>query len=210
MTVEETKLSDARVRGRVSVIYVDKERKLLEMDRSVKAELENIDQICFSNNKLSLKDSITNNRLQRLISDVLAVDQTTVNQVGGYIKVATQGSDSILVSVFPFQRASNDNSSVSTFGWAEIRITSPREANLDVFSRAMRDIYELSASESKVVSLLVQGRSTKEIASSLHVADSTLRTHLKRIFSKTETRHQAELVSKILLRDTYVMPNLFS
>lgn len=209
ITVEGQQVYDTRIKDRVTVLYMDSTHRLLDMDKTVRIELGKIEALCFANDKLSLKDSMINTRLQRLINDVLHVTADTVNQVGGYIKVPTHNSDSILVSVFPC-RAIQEALSSCYLGWAEIRITHPRPTNLDVFSRAMRDIYELSASESKVVSLLVQGRNTKEIASSLHVADSTLRTHLKRIFSKTETRNQAELVSKILLRDTYAIPNLFA
>ena len=192
----------------------------MALNASIVHELSNIESIKLDNKRLSLRDRLTNNRLQRLLSDVLSVDEAQLHQVGGYLKVPTPGRDSVLISVFPCRQTDVENDrrspqDTSQQGsadrrFAEIRISYPKQTNLDVFSRAMRDLYELSASESKVVSLLLQGRNTKEIASSLEVADSTLRTHLKRIFSKTQTRHQAELVSKILLCDTYVMPDVFA
>jgi len=210
-----SRIYDVGIRGRVSFLYVDQSFKLLALNALVLNELTKIDEINLANNRLSLRDRLTNNRLQRLLSDVLSVDETNLHQVGGYLKVPTQGRDSVLISVFPCRqvdvnqgnRRQPDSQQARI---AEIRISYPKQTNLDVFSRAMRDLYELSASESKVVSLLLQGRNTKEIASCLEVADSTLRTHLKHIFSKTQTRHQAELVSKILLCDTYVMPDVFA
>lgn len=200
-----SRIYDVGIRGRVSFLYVDQAFKLLALNALVVNELTKIDAINLANNRLSLRDRFTNNRLQRLLSDVLSVDDDSLHQVGGYLKVPTQGRDSVLISVFPCRQVDAQQTRI-----AEIRISYPKQTNLDVFSRAMRDLYELSPSESKVVSLLLQGRNTKEIASSLEVADSTLRTHLKRIFSKTQTRHQAELVSKILLCDTYVMPDVFA
>lgn len=200
---------DVGVLGCVSFLYVDQSLKLVELPDDVAAELSRIEQISLHDQRLSLQDARINYRLQRLLSDVLSVDVAGLHQVGGYLKVPTRSNDPVLISVFPYVQTLLKHAE-APLRLAEIRISYPKRPNLAAFSRAMRELYELSASESKVVSLLVQGRNTKEIASSLEVADSTLRTHLKRIFSKTHTRHQAELVSKILLCDTYVIPDAFA
>lgn len=200
---------DAGVLGCVSFLYVDQSLKLVDLPDEVAAELSRIEQISLHDQRLSLLDARINYRLQRLLSDVFKVDAAGLHQVGGYLKVPTRSNDPVLLSVFPYVQTLRESGNASP-RLAEIRISYPKRPNLAAFSRAMRELYELSASESKVVSLLVQGRNTKEIASSLDVADSTLRTHLKRIFSKTQTRHQAELVSKILLCDTYVIPDVFA
>lgn len=203
---------DVGVRGRVAFLYVDQSFKLLAINQELAEELLNLGEFNLQNGRLMLRDSIINKRLQRLVDDVLKVDDDDLVQVGGYLRVPCQGKETILLSVFPFIRTETSSAAhrKACQRLAEIRISYPKQTNLLMFSRAMRDLYELSASESKVVSLLVQGRNTKEIAHSLEVADSTLRTHLKRIFSKTETRHQAELVSKILQYDSYVMPDSFA
>jgi DNA-binding CsgD family transcriptional regulator len=44
----------------------------------------------------------------------------------------------------------------------------------------------------------MQGRSLDEASEELHVSISTVRTHLKRIFSKTGTSRQGELVKLLL------------
>lgn len=202
---------DVGVRGRVAFLYVDQSFKLLAINQELAEELLNLGEFNLQNGRLMLRDNIINKRLQRLVGDVLKVDDEDVMQVGGYLKVPCQGRDTLLLSVFPVKTETDSQTQrPDCQRLAEIRISYPKKTNLLIFSRAMRDLYELSASESKVVSLLVQGRNTKEIAHSLEVADSTLRTHLKRIFSKTETRHQAELVSKILQYDSYVMPDTFA
>jgi DNA-binding CsgD family transcriptional regulator len=58
--------------------------------------------------------------------------------------------------------------------------------------------YDLSRAEARVASLLVQGKSVREVAEGLRVSLNTARTHLKRIFEKTGTRRQAELMQLIL------------
>ena len=53
---------------------------------------------------------------------------------------------------------------------------------------------DLSRAESGVAVALLEGLDAKEAAARLHVSHETVRTHLKRIFEKTHTRRQAELL----------------
>lgn len=46
--------------------------------------------------------------------------------------------------------------------------------------------------------MLVQGLSVSEISESLEVTSNTVRTHLKRIFDKTDIASQSQLVRLIL------------
>jgi len=52
----------------------------------------------------------------------------------------------------------------------------------------------LTRQEATLAALLAQGRSVTEAADELGITVGTARTHLKRIFSKTDTHRQAELV----------------
>jgi DNA-binding CsgD family transcriptional regulator len=57
-----------------------------------------------------------------------------------------------------------------------------------------RKLYGLSERESEVASAVVAGRTLEQTAEALDVDKETVRSHLKRVFSKTETSRQAELV----------------
>lgn len=58
----------------------------------------------------------------------------------------------------------------------------------------VRKLYGLSERESEVASAVVAGRTLEQAAQALSVDKETVRSHLKRVFSKTETSRQAELV----------------
>ena len=62
----------------------------------------------------------------------------------------------------------------------------------------LRTIYKLTPSEAKVCNDLVNGYSLEEIANRVGLQYSTLRGYLKRIFYKTDTNKQHELVSTII------------
>jgi DNA-binding NarL/FixJ family response regulator len=56
----------------------------------------------------------------------------------------------------------------------------------------------LSARERQVLSLIVLGCSNREIARRLHVAETTVKTHVKSAFRKLGVRSRAEACSRIL------------
>jgi DNA-binding CsgD family transcriptional regulator len=62
----------------------------------------------------------------------------------------------------------------------------------------LRAIFALTAAEARVCTGLVLGHSVEEVASESRTSVETVRTHVKRIFSKTGTSRQSELVSVIL------------
>jgi DNA-binding CsgD family transcriptional regulator len=63
----------------------------------------------------------------------------------------------------------------------------------------MRQLFDLTPAESKVALALCQGDTPTQIAERLGVAISTVRSHLKIIFSKTGATRQADLVRLLTL-----------
>lgn len=76
-------------------------------------------------------------------------------------------------------------------------ITDP-EQKIETVEQVLCDIYDLTRTESKLAAILAEGNSLKEACILLDVKENTVRTHLKHIFSKTETHRQSELIKLIL------------
>jgi DNA-binding CsgD family transcriptional regulator len=62
----------------------------------------------------------------------------------------------------------------------------------------LRRIYGLTKSEARFAELLASGSGLPSAARRLGVGLNTVRTHLQRIYSKTDTHHQSELVALLL------------
>ena len=67
------------------------------------------------------------------------------------------------------------------------------ERGLD--TKTIQKMFQLTPSEIRVSTGLAKGLDTQQIASEHGIGADTVRYHLKSIFSKTSTRHQAQLVS---------------
>lgn len=72
-----------------------------------------------------------------------------------------------------------------------IRPAAPREV-FDLFCAA----HSLTARESEVVNLLIEGRDTRALTKELSISGYTVQDHLKSIFAKTNVRSRRELVAK--------------
>lgn len=62
--------------------------------------------------------------------------------------------------------------------------------NMNAFAK----LYQLTAAETRVLEHLLQQQSPQEIADALHVSINTVRTQLRALFAKTQTKNQRELV----------------
>jgi len=73
------------------------------------------------------------------------------------------------------------------------------DLGLVVDERTLISLYGLTRGEATLAAKLVQGKSIEVAAEELFISAHTARTHLKRIFMKTDTHRQPELVVRMLL-----------
>jgi DNA-binding CsgD family transcriptional regulator len=62
----------------------------------------------------------------------------------------------------------------------------------------LADFFGFTPAESRVASLLMQGKTVFDVAKSLFITENTIRNHLKHMYAKTMTRKQSELVHTLL------------
>jgi DNA-binding CsgD family transcriptional regulator len=74
-----------------------------------------------------------------------------------------------------------------------------QDMGLVVDEGALSKVYGLTRGEAALARRLIQGQSLEEAAGELFISTHTARTHLKRIFMKTDTHRQPEFVVRMLL-----------
>jgi DNA-binding CsgD family transcriptional regulator len=73
-----------------------------------------------------------------------------------------------------------------------------QDIGLEVDAEMLVKLYGLTRGEAGLATHLVKGQSIEEAAAAMFISPHTARTHLKRIFMKTDTHRQTELVIRIL------------
>ena len=76
-------------------------------------------------------------------------------------------------------------------------ISNPDQKAL-VSEQELTRLYGLTRGEAALATRMIQGKSLEGAATELFISAHTARTHLKRIFLKTETHRQSELVALLL------------
>ncbi len=72
-----------------------------------------------------------------------------------------------------------------------------QDMGLEVDESVLTKLYGLTRGEAALASHLLRGNSIEEAAARLFISTHTARTHLKRIFMKTDTHRQTELVVRM-------------
>lgn len=93
------------------------------------------------------------------------------------------------------------NHEISQFNYHQptvlIFISDP-EQQTEAVEERLQHLYRLTPAEAKLAVILIRGNNTAAAAAELRITQNTARTHLKRIFQKTGTHRQSELVNLLL------------
>lgn len=101
---------------------------------------------------------------------------------------------SLIVRVFP---GPGQDCWPGTDNRAALMMLYDQDMALEVNAEALSKLYGLTRGEAALAAVLVRGKSIEEAAEELFISPHTARTHLKRIFMKTDTHRQTELVVRI-------------
>jgi DNA-binding CsgD family transcriptional regulator/PAS domain-containing protein len=140
----------------------------------------------------------------RRLHQLIAVAASADSELRDSGSMALGGSDQRLplsVTVSPLRSARD--SVLGGDACVMVAVIDP-EDRADLDDARLRDLFGLSPAEIRVASAIFAGQSPKEAAASLGVSFFTVRGHLVRIFEKTNTNRQAQLV-RVMARALQVL-----
>jgi DNA-binding NarL/FixJ family response regulator len=129
--------------------------------------------------------------LQQAI-ELAALGDAQLGQRGIGITLQAPNQTPVVAYVLPLQ-VSAVRSSFNTAAVAIFLCT--RDAATPVTESLLATLYALTPAEIRVFQHMVKGLSAKEIANTLHLSESTVITHTKHLFAKTDTGKQTQLIS---------------
>jgi DNA-binding CsgD family transcriptional regulator len=174
-------------------LLIDAERRLLVANTPGREILSLRDGFRLESGQIRLASSKEDSTLREVVREIAANRESQVNRLS--VTRSSQASPYRLLMM-----------PVPSLGAAPLGISQPAVAMVIIdadsaFSpdaSALGALFSLTPAEIRVTSLLVQGHSMEEIAAELGVSLETVRTHVRRVFSKTATNRQGELIALVL------------
>lgn len=152
----------------------------------------------FLNQSCLVADRAADTRtLHKLLQDAIRAPELGEPKESPFALERRSAKTSLIVRVVPGPGLASSIGSPE--GRTALLMFYDQDAGLIVDERALSSLYGLTRGESALASRLVQGKSIEEAAQELFISTHTARTHLKRIFMKTDTHRQTELVVRMLL-----------
>lgn len=157
--------------------------------------------ISLLNDRLLFKHAPTNKRFQELVKLCLLTANGKDVFPGGFIRLESFDTDKDdgewHIGVTPYRSAAEDRE----FWKAKGALVIIRSVEKDSFSRlntVLSDFYGLTAAETEVLTKMISGLSSSEIAEELQLTKECVRSRLKKIYQKTGVSNQVQLTHDIL------------
>jgi DNA-binding CsgD family transcriptional regulator len=173
-----------------AVILVDAELGIVHANGSGEVMLQHGDPVRSVAGMLSMRHELVPGQLRSAVS-IASRAEAQLERRGIGIPTRLRDGSPLSIHVMPLrQRALRGGIGRATAGVFIAENGAPADLPPD----AMSLLYGLTPAEMRVFELIVDGRRTEDIAETLGVAPSTLRTHLLHVFEKTGRHSRAELV----------------
>lgn len=172
-------------------ILLDESDRPVAVNRRAEELLTEGDGLSVGPNGLAAARSNETAVLRRLLAGGDRRNGGRLGQTGGVVKLPRPSYReplSVLVSHLALPEPLGAQA-----GLKLVFVTDP-EAEARPPEEVLRSLYGLTPAEARLTGLLLRGRTVTEAAEELRITRNTARTHLKRVFSKTGTGRQAELV----------------
>ena len=179
---------------RVGIIQMDRRGRILEANDSARDILLKRDGLCDQGGVLAAGHRGENEVLQRMLAR--ALPPFGVQGAGGSMKITRREAQGPLVlEIHPLRRP---GTGCRGQGVGALVLVVDPTARPRVDPDLAAAVLGLTPAESRVAVMLATGQTVAGIADAGGCAESTVRTHLKRVYRKQGIRKQTELVRRIL------------
>lgn len=180
----------------MGIVVLDEAGMIEFSNRAAEAVFKTKDGLFCRANRILAVDVRQAARLDAMISNATLTACGKSTAGGGSLSI-TRSSNVRPLSVFVSPMMPAASSSLSVSPRVAVFITdhvAGRQSNCE----RLTALFDLTPAESRMASRLLQGDTVSEAAAALGITDQTARVHLKRIFCKTYTCRQSELMMLLL------------
>ena len=175
-----------------AVFVLDAARRVVYMNRSGEAMASSGDGVMLRRNRIIAANASQQSKLKALIACAISGAQASASQAGGAIALERRiGRRPLFVRVVPLRIDLTSGQTPS--GHALLLVTDPDGA-LEDPTHLLKSLFSLTTAEIAVATNLRAGLTLAEIASARRVSLETIRSQVKSLLQKTNTRRQSDLI----------------
>lgn len=174
-----------------AILLVDAAGHVVFANAAAEDMLHAADAMTVRESVLHARDATDDRNLHEAIARASASDRAT--RSGSEVVLRRDGHRPLLLSVAPLSPEGRVALGLRGQASAMIAVADPERrpwSRLEMFARA----YGLTAGEIRLLGAIIDGTGIESAAERLDISAATARTHLQRIFQKTHTSRQSELI----------------
>jgi DNA-binding CsgD family transcriptional regulator len=167
----------------------------VQLNSAAEQILKSGDGLCLRSGSIEATRTSVNEQLQASIADAVLQQGCGAPSGNSFACSRPSGKRPYVIHVLPLTATSDDPAPVR----ALVMIVDPDPEHEHEPPKALiRRIFGLTNAEADVALRVMRGDGLKPISADLAVSRATVNTHLQRVFAKTDTHRQAELVRLLL------------
>jgi DNA-binding CsgD family transcriptional regulator len=178
-----------------SLFLVDERGRVVHTNAPGRALVAEGNLLQITGNRLVAADAAANNALTEIFS-LAAGGDAAVGAKGVAIPLTTRDGEQYVAHALPLTSGARNKAGATFSAVVAIFV---RKAALEIQSplEVIAKVFKLTPSELRVLLAIVGVGGVPEVSEALGVAESTVKTHLSRIYKKTGTNRQAEVVKLV-------------
>ena len=174
------------------VFLTARDGRIVYMNAAAERQLETGNALRVVNKRLSAADPRARPVLAKAI-DEAATCETDAGSGGHALAIPDSDGAGYVATLLPLERGRRQ-SIIAPFA-ASVAVFTQNPAEVPLMpGEAFAKLYRLTGGELRVLLVLARGVGAKEAADILGISEATVRTHLQRMFAKTGTSRQSELL----------------
>ena len=193
--IEVATFADALDGLGAGIFLVDAGARMVHANTAGHAMLAAGDFLRLAGDRLAAGDA----KIDQSLRDVLAaagIGDAAVGTKGIALPLIARDGERYVAHVLPLTSGARRRAGIATSAAAIVTV---HRAALDIPSppEAIARAYALTPTELRVLLAIVEIGGAPEVAAALGIGDTTVRTHLARLYEKTDTKRQADLVKLV-------------
>jgi DNA-binding CsgD family transcriptional regulator len=178
------------------MFLVDARARVIHANVAGQTMLTAADLLGVTNGQLTIRDQTLDRELRAIVAATAEGDTALGAKKGISLPLVSVGGERYVAHALPLTSEARRRGVASGAATAAIFV---HKAALEPPSlpEAIARAYELTLTELRVLLAIVEVGGAPEVAESLGIAPSTVKTHLSRLYEKTGTRRQADLAKLV-------------